>query len=58
MNIQMYTLFLNNKYIFEAGGKGKDLVQIKDSKNSYMLLDNIEIGITNKIPLWLFGFLY
>ena len=32
MNIQMYTLFLNNKYIFEVGGKGEDLVQIKDLK--------------------------
>ncbi len=49
---------VNDKYTFEIGGKSKDYKQIKDMKNSYLVLDNLEIGYENKIPLWLFGFLY
>ncbi len=45
-------------YTFEVGGKGKGFDQIKDMKNSFLSLDDIEIGVGNKIPLWLFGFLY
>lgn len=43
---------------FEIGGRGKTFKQIKDLKKSYLALDEIEIGEGNKIPLWLFGFLY
>ena len=46
------------KYLFEVGGKGKGFDQIKDMPNSYVVNDDVEIGIGNKIPLWLFGFLY
>jgi predicted AAA+ superfamily ATPase len=49
---------VNGKYTFEIGGKNKDFIQIKDLKNSFLAVDNIEIGVGNKIPLWLFGFLY
>ncbi|MBK7311732.1 MAG: ATP-binding protein [Sphingobacteriaceae bacterium] len=49
---------INNKYIFEVGGENKTYKQIKDIKNSYLALDKIENGRKNKIPLWLFGFLY
>ena len=49
---------VNKKYIFEIGGKNKDFYQIRDVENSFLALDNIETGIKNKIPLWLFGFLY
>lgn len=48
----------DDKYIFEVGGKNKDFKQIKDTPNSYVVADDIEIGFKNKIPLWLFGFLY
>jgi hypothetical protein len=41
-----------------VGGKNKSYKQIKDLPNSYIVSDNIEIGSGNKIPLWLFGFLY
>src|SRR5262249_49306404 len=44
--------------IFEIGGKNKTYKQIKKIKNNYLAVDNIEIGIGNTIPLWLFGFLY
>lgn len=48
---------VNEKYIFEIGGNGKKFTQIADLENSYLALDDIEIGINNKIPLWMFGFL-
>ncbi|NLM98906.1 MAG: ATP-binding protein, partial [Campylobacteraceae bacterium] len=49
---------VNDKYLFEIGGKNKNFLQIKDIKDSFLALDDIEIGFKNKIPLWLFGFLY
>lgn len=49
---------VNNKYLFEIGGKNKGRKQIKDKKNAWLALDDIEIGFGNVIPLWLFGFLY
>ncbi len=50
--------FVNEKYTFEIGGKNKSFEQIKDIPHSYVVADGIEIGFKNKIPLWLFGFLY
>ena len=50
--------YCQDKYTFEVGGKNKDFSQIKDIKNSFVVSDDIEIGFGNKIPLWLFGFLY
>jgi len=49
---------VNDNYIFEIGGKSKNFDQIKDLENSFLALDDLEFGIKNKIPLWLFGFLY
>ncbi len=49
---------VNDKYIFEVGGKNKSFEQIKDIANSFVVADDIEVGFGNKIPLWLFGFLY
>ena len=49
---------IDDKYTFEVGGKDKSFKQIKDIKNSFVVADNIEIGFNNKIPLYLFGFLY
>ncbi len=49
---------VNDLYTFEIGGKGKRYNQIKDIQNSYIVADDIEVGFGNKIPLWLFGFLY
>lgn len=48
----------NDKYTFEIGGKNKDKKQIKDIKNSHLILDDIIIGDKDKIPLYLFGFFY
>ncbi len=49
---------VNEKYIFEIGGKNKGFEQIKDISNSFVVSDDIEIGFKNRLPLWLFGFLY
>ena len=49
---------VDEKYTFEVGGKTKGYKQIKDMRNSYVAADEIEAGSGNKIPLWLFGFLY
>jgi len=49
---------VDEKYIFEIGGAKKGFNQIKDIDNSFVVADDIEIGYKNKIPLWLFGFLY
>jgi len=49
---------INGKYIFEVGGKNKTYKQIAGLKNSFIAADDIEIGLNNTIPLWLFGFLY
>ena len=49
---------VDGKYVFEVGGKGKGFGQIKDVPDNYVVNDDTEVGIGNKIPLWLFGFLY
>ena len=49
---------VDGKWLFEVGGKGKGFDQIKDLSNSFVAADGIESGYGNKIPLWLFGFLY
>jgi hypothetical protein len=49
---------VNNVYAFEIGGKDKTNKQIVGIENSFIVADGIEYGYQNKIPLWLFGFLY
>ena len=49
---------VDDKYIFEIGGKNKGFKQIQDVTDSYVVADDVESGFANKIPLWLFGFLY
>jgi len=44
--------------IIEVGGKTKDSSQVKHTDNFLIAADNIETGGDNKVPLWLFGFLY
>lgn len=49
---------VDKKYIFEIGGKNKSKKQIKNLNNAYVVADDIEFGNGNRIPLWLFGFIY
>lgn len=62
-------IFLNNANLMYAlSGKisegtmretfRKTFDQIADLPNSYLAVDNIEIGNGNRIPLWMFGCLY
>jgi len=55
---QFGDFLIDNKYIIEIGGKDKSFKQIEGIENAYVAADDIEFGFGNKIPLWLFGFLY
>ncbi len=49
---------VDGRWLFEIGGKNKTGKQIAGEQDAYIAADDIEIGFGNKIPLWLFGFLY
>jgi hypothetical protein len=49
---------IDGKYLFEIGGKGKPMPAPESNKEAFVVSDNLEIGSANRIPLWLFGFLY
>jgi len=49
---------IDNKYVFEVGGKNKNNKQIKTIEKSFVVIDDIEIGFSNRIPIWIFGLLY
>lgn len=49
---------VDSKYTFEVGVKDKTQKQIAGIKNAYIAADNVEYNHQNRIPLWLFGFLY
>ncbi len=51
-------LLVDGRYLFEIGGAKKGFDQIKDLPDSFVAADDITFGFGNKIPLWLFGFLY
>jgi len=59
VNATSQTDFLiDSNYYFEIGGRGKGYEQIKHLTDSFIAVDGVESGFGNKIPLWLFGFLY
>lgn len=49
---------IDDKHLFEVGGKGKTFEQIADVPDSYLAVDDTEVGSGSRIPLWIFGFLY
>lgn len=49
---------VDGQYTFEIGGPSKDNSQVSLEKNAWLVLDNTERAYRNRIPLWLFGFLY
>jgi len=49
---------VDGKYTFEVGGESKGFKQIQDMSNAYLVIDTDSTENVNKIPLWLFGFLY
>lgn len=50
--------FVDGQYLFEVGGKNKTFDQIKDVPNSFLAIDDTEVGFANRIPLWMFGLTY
>lgn len=49
---------IDEKYLFEVGGRNKKFDQIADIEDSFLAIDDVDTGYGNRIPLWLFGFLY
>jgi len=49
---------IDGRFVIETGGKYKGFDQVKGIRDSYVVSDGIEYGTGNRIPLWLFGFLY
>jgi hypothetical protein len=49
---------IDGEYLFEIGGKAKGTRQILGIDKGFIAADDIEFGFDNKIPLWMFGFLY
>lgn len=49
---------VDSRYLVEVGGPTKTFKQIADAPDSCIAVDGIESGWGNRIPLWLFGFLY
>lgn len=50
--------FVDEKYLFEVGGHKKSFEQIADMPDSFLAIDDTEVGYGNRIPLWMFGFIY
>lgn len=48
----------DEKYLFEVGGRNKKFDQIKDLPNSFLAIDDEEVGWNQHIPLWMFGLMY
>lgn len=51
---------IDNQWLFEIGGKSKNSKQLENWQKEYSFtaIDDIEYGNNQRIPLWLFGFLY
>jgi predicted AAA+ superfamily ATPase len=49
---------INEKYLFEVGGKSKSQKQIEGIQNAFIVKDDIETATGNIIPIWMFGLLY
>lgn len=57
-SIEKADLIINNKYVLEIGGKAKRKEHVHLMKNAFVLSDDIEVGFSKKIPLYLLGLLY
>lgn len=49
---------VDDTYFFDVGGHKKSFKQVKEIDNVYIASDDIEQGFGQRVPLWLFGFLY
>jgi hypothetical protein len=51
-------ILINDTYVFEIGGKSKKRNQIEGLPDSYIIADEWDYKVGNKIPIWLLGLLY
>lgn len=49
--------FMTDEYIFEVGGRNKTNKQIAGQENAYRVVDDFDLGVGNRVPLWGFGLL-
>ncbi|MEM6800343.1 MAG: hypothetical protein AAF696_03005 [Bacteroidota bacterium] len=49
---------VDEKYILEVGGASKNDKQIAGFEYAFIIADDFDFGIKNKIPIWLLGLLY
>jgi hypothetical protein len=50
---------VDDSIVIEVGGPSKDFRQIQENlRDGYLALDGVEVGSGQRIPLYLFGFLY
>jgi len=51
---------VDQRNVFEVGGPNKSAKQLANHQRhaTFIVQDQIELGYENRIPLWLFGFLY
>ena len=50
--------FVIKDYVFEVGGKSKTRKRVKQEEKAFLVLDDMEVGVGSRIPLYLFGFFY
>jgi len=55
---QQGDFLVDDRYLFEVGGRKKTYDQIADVANGFLAVDDTEVGHGHRIPLWLFGFIY
>ncbi len=55
---QQGDVLVDEKYTFEVGGKKKNNKQIYDIDDAYILADDIDYRVGNKIPMWMIGLMY
>ena len=55
---QQADFLVDRNVTVEIGGKNKSKKQVQGVENAIIAKDQIEIGVGNIVPVWLFGFLY
>lgn len=51
-------LLVDDLYCFEVGGRSKGYAQIRGLDRSFVVQADVEVGVENKIPMWMMGMLY
>jgi len=49
---------VDDSVTIEVGGRTKTAAQLEGAPDGVLAVDGIEVGVRNRVPLWLFGFLY